>query len=240
VRYHERAGALAFQNLQLPDELALAQQNPAVWLNAPEKQNVEAGREHLAAARKLGLFTNSVALPKLAWFEFLSGNAEQAVQLLGQAASAQQGQDKAISLYYQGAIMNRLRRYQPALTALEQALQERPDLVLAREERGEALWQLGRQQEAVAAWSEAVKQNPNLVLANNLLAGALASVGKPEAAAPYENQANQATPADPFFHWMLGLRLQNIGMTGLAEKHFSQAIRLDPRFAARRNSASRE
>ena len=235
VRYHERAGSLIFQNLQIPDELALAQKNPAPWLSPLERQNIDAGKEHLRAALNFGLFTNSVALPKLAWFQYLSSNTEQAVELLGRAATRQQGQAKALSFYYQGAIMNRLGRYGQTLTSLDQALAERPDLILAREERGESLWQLGRKQEAVRAWSEAVKQNPNLVLANDFLAGAILSVGKPEAAIAYENQADQATPADPFFHWMVGLRLQNIGMNELAQKHFGRALQLDPGFKTRRN-----
>ncbi len=235
VRYHERAGTRAFESLQIPDELALAQKNPAPWLSPLERQSIDEGKRHLVAARHLGLFTNSTALPKLAWFEYLSGNTEQAVELLGRAANSQDGQAKALSFYYQGAILNRLGRYELALASLKLALTERPDLIICWEERGESLWQLGRKPEAVTAWSEAVKQNQNLVLANNFLAGAILSVGKPEAATAYETQADRATPADPYFHWMVGLRLQNIGMNILAEKHFRQAVEIDPRFKTRRN-----
>jgi tetratricopeptide (TPR) repeat protein/NAD-dependent dihydropyrimidine dehydrogenase PreA subunit len=234
VRYHERAGALAFQNLQIPDELALAQKDPAPWLSAPERQNIAAGKEHLRAARALGLFTNSEALPKLAWFEYLSGHAEQAVRWLDAAAAHQKGQAKALSFYYRGAILNRLGRHAQALASLEQALAERPDLILAREEQGESLWRLGRRTEAAAVWREAVKQNPNLVLANNMLAGAASAQGQTETANAYQQQADQITPPDPLFHWMLGLRLKNVGMDALAEQHFERAIQLDPSFKARR------
>jgi Flp pilus assembly protein TadD len=72
-------------------------------------------------------------------------------------------------------------------------------------------------------------------LANSQLAGAAASLGKSEAASAYEQQADQSTPADPFFHWMIGLRLQNLGMNALAEKHFQRAIQLDPGFQGPRN-----
>jgi superkiller protein 3 len=181
-----------------------------------------------------GLFVNTDALSKLAWVEYLSGNTEQAVRLLGEDAAHQQGQAKALSFYYRGAMLNRLGRYEQALTSLDQALAEAPDLILAREERGESLWQLGRKQEAISAWSDAVARNAGLVLANNLLAGAAASLGQTEAAVAYEKQADQFTPEDPFFHWMVALRLQNVGMNALAEKHFQLAIQLDPAFRARR------
>jgi polyferredoxin/Flp pilus assembly protein TadD len=233
VRYHESAGARAFENLRIPDELALAQTDPGQWLSSSDRANVAEGKEHLHAAADGGLFVNSDALPKLAWFEYLSGNAEQAVNLLGTAAEHQNGQGKALSLYYRGTILNRLGRYDEALTNLDQALAERPDLVLANEEKGESLWQLGRKQEAVSAWSDALRSNPGLPLANNFLAGA-ASQGNSGTSAGYEQQAGRYTPNDPYFHWMIGLRLQNIGMNDLAEKHFSRAIQLNPQFRSRR------
>ena len=234
VRYHERAGARAFENIQIPDELALARANPAQWLSPSDRENIVNGKKHLHAAANAGLFVNKEALSKLAWIEYLSGNTEQAVHLLGRAAEHQQEQAKALSFYYQGAILNRLGRYEQALTSLDQALAERSDLILAREERGESLWQLGRKQEAVLAWQDAVGRNAGLPLANNLLAGAAASLGKSEAAVAYEKQADRFTPADPFFHWMVGLRLQNVGMNELAEKHFGRALQLNPAFRARR------
>jgi Flp pilus assembly protein TadD len=54
--------------------------------------------------------------------------------------------------------------------------------------------------------------------------------GLNDAADSYQRQANQATPNDPLFHWMLGLRLQNVGMMDLAEAHFNRAIELNPDF----------
>src|SRR5262249_14074554 len=155
IRYHERAGLAAFQNIQIYDELALARPNPKAWLDSSDRKNVMQGLRHLQTAEDFGLFTNSDVLSKLAWLEYLSGDADQSVQLLGKAARQEQGQARALSLYYRGAILNRVRRYDEALTSLDQALTDAPDLILAREERGESLWQLGRKEEAVSAWNAA-------------------------------------------------------------------------------------
>lgn len=234
VRYHERAGAIAFQALQIPDELALARSNPGPWLSPNERITVAEGKGHFHAAARVGLFANTFAMPSLAWMEYLSGNSEQAVEMLGTAAAHQEGQAKALSLYYRGAILNRLGRYEAAMASLDQALSERPDLILAREEKGESLWQLGLKDEAIRVWSDAVKSNGRLVIANNMLAGAAALQGQPEAADAYAKQADQFTPADALFHWMVGVRLQNVGMNTLAEKHFGRAIQIDPKFRAPR------
>jgi tetratricopeptide (TPR) repeat protein/NAD-dependent dihydropyrimidine dehydrogenase PreA subunit len=240
VRYHERAGSIAFESLQVPDELALAQANPDQWLSSSDRQNIESGKRHLYSAFDGGFIVNTHNLPRLAWFEFLSGNAEQAVNLLGNVANRQEGQPKALSLYYCGAILNRLKRHDEALVNLDQALAERPDLVLAREEKGESLWQLGRKEQAIAAWSDAVQSNAGLPLANNFLAGAAATMGKSADAATYEKQAEPSTPKDPYYEWMLGLRLQNLGMNELAEKHFGRATKLNPAFHLRRNLAPKD
>jgi len=104
---------------------------------------------------------------------------------------------------------------------------ERDDLILARQEKGESLWQLGQRDEAVSVWTDAVQRNPQLALANNELAGAALASGKREEADAYEEQADKFTPNNPLYHWMLGRRLQDLGMTQLAEKHFQQAKQLD-------------
>jgi len=71
-----------------------------------------------------------------------------------------------------------------------------------------------------------VRRNAHLVLTNNELAGAARASGKPDEADLYEKQADQFTPNNPLFHWMLGHRLQDLGMTELAEKHLQQANQL--------------
>jgi len=223
VRYHEFFGNIAFNKLHLPDELALAQLDPARWLSPADRENIVQGKDHYQAASRTGLFVNNEALPKLAWFQYLLGDAAQSVQTLHTAAAHQKDENKALSLYYRGAILNRLGRYEEALTALDEALAERDDLILARQEKGESLWLLGRRDEAVSVWTDAVQRNPRLALANNELAGAALASGKREEADAYEKQANKFTPNNPLYHWVLARRLQDLGMSELADKHFEQA-----------------
>jgi len=226
VRYYEFLGNVAFDKVHLPDELALAQLDPARWLSPADRENIIKGKGHYLAASRTGLFVNNEALPKLAWFEYLLGDAEQSVQMLRTAAAHQKDESKALSLYYRGAILNRLGRYDEARATLDEALAERDNLILARQEKGEALWQLGRRDEAVSVWTDAVQRNASLVLANNELAGAQHLLGNLEQASAHEKQADQFTPNDQFYHWVLGRRLQDLGMTELAEKHFQQAGQL--------------
>lgn len=235
VRFHERAGNIAFESIRLPDELALAQADPRQWLSPADSAAIASGKEHYRTAAKWGLFTNAFALPKFAWLEYLSGDTAKAVSALAAAAEYQEGREKALSLYYRGAILNRLGRHDEALTSLDQALAERSDLITALEEKGESLWQIGRKEDAVAVWNDAANRNPGLVLVNYYLAGAASTLGKPEAARIFEQKGERATPRDPYFYWMLGLRLKSVGMTALAERQFERAIQLDPRFRARRN-----
>jgi polyferredoxin/Flp pilus assembly protein TadD len=229
IRWNERAGAQAFESVRIPDELALAQTDAGQWLSPADKKSVQAGRDSFHAARDAGLFVNKEALSKVAWLEYLGGDSEYAVDLLRTAANNQHGQARALSLYYRAAILNRLGRPNEALVDLDAALSEAPNLVTAREEKGESLWRLGRRDEAVSAWTDAVRANPNLPLTNNFLAGAGVAT-----ASAYETQADRVTPNDPYFHWMLGLRLKNVGMNEHAEKHFQRAIQMDPRFRLRK------
>jgi tetratricopeptide (TPR) repeat protein len=230
VRYHEYKGDLAFGNLQVPDELALAQTNPAPWLSPIDQESILAGGKHFRSASSFGLFRNNDALSKLAWFEYLSGRAERSVELLAQAADGQKEKAKALSLYYRGAILNRSGRYDEARRSLDEALREREDLILARQEKGESLWQLGRREEAIAVWSDALRRNASLALTSNQLAGAERSLGRFEEARAHEQQADRSTPDNPLYHWMMGLRLRNVGMQELADKHFGRAMQLDPRY----------
>lgn len=232
VRYHEFAGSRVFRELQVPDELALAQVNPGQWLSPADRERVDSGKAHLQAAANAGLFVNSETLPKLAWFVYLSGATEQSITLLTKVVPYQHGQARALSLYYRGAMLSRLGRHEEALRSFDEALAERPDLIVAREERGEALWQLGHKEQAIAVWRDALRQNPNLLLARYQLAGAL---GNSEQARAIEKEADQLLPNNPHYQWMLGLRLQNIGMNELAEKQFQRAIELDPAFHLRRS-----
>jgi tetratricopeptide (TPR) repeat protein len=237
IRYHERLGARAFESLQIPDELALAKSDPGEFLSVADRENIEAGRRHFAVAARYAAFTNVQAIPKWAWLEYLGGDADSAIRHLERAAALQSGEAKAVAHYYRGSILNRLGRYEEAIAELDEAIRERPELVLAREEEGFALWQLNRRNDAVNAWAEALRQNPRLPVAASYLAGAAALAGRSDAAG-YEKQAAQLIPLDPRFHWMLALRLETLGMDELGAKHRDIAIKLDPRLRAKLRPSS--
>jgi polyferredoxin/Flp pilus assembly protein TadD len=234
IRYHEYFGGQAFRQLQIPDELALAGEDPQRWLSESDQMNMREGKRHLLIAIENGFLTNTDAFQKLAWLEQLSGKGERAVELLSKAAEQQSGPAKALSHYYQGAIQNRQGRFEKAIRSLDQAISERPDLTAAREEKGESLWLLGRRDEAIAEWEQSVNENERLVIANSFLAGAYLNSDKTRASA-FESAAAKNSPDDPLFHWMVGMRLENIGMVALAEKHFARAIELNPDFQRARN-----
>lgn len=236
IRYHESAGNRAYETLRVPDELALAQADPKQWLDADGASNVAKGTYHFRQAARLGLLSNIDAMPKRAWMEFLAGNADFAEQLLAEAAEMQTGQGRALGLYYRGAILNRLGRPDEALASLDLAVAERPDLVTALEEKGEALWKLDRKSEAIAAWRAAIKKTEELPLATKFLAGALEATGELEVAEELDKKGDVLIPADPYFHWVIAARLENVGMIALAEKHYSKAIQLNPSFELHRFS----
>jgi len=62
VRYHEYAGDQAFQKIQIPDELALAQANPDPWLSSIDHETILDGKKHFQTASNFGLFMNGQAL----------------------------------------------------------------------------------------------------------------------------------------------------------------------------------
>lgn len=229
IRYQEFAGNRAFAEIRVPDELALAQADPRPWLAPSDHANARDGVAHLRLTERFGLFANGGALGKLAWLEYLGGDSASAVRHLQQAAEHQSGEAKALSLYYRGALLNRLGRPAEALTDFDRALAERPDILLADQEKGESLWRLGRRDEATRVWADALQRNPQLALTANFLAGARQAAGRIAEANTVARQADRFTPNIPLYHWMLGLRLQALGMTDLANEHFAQAPPPDSR-----------
>ncbi|MEO8042224.1 MAG: hypothetical protein ABI646_06435, partial [Acidobacteriota bacterium] len=234
VRYLESAGARAFESIRVPDELALAQTDPRSWLSAADQQGIVRGRDAFRRADNIGLLTNVQATSKWAWLEYLSGDANRTIDLLQEASVLQSGESKALSLYYRGAILNRLGRPNEALDDLDRAVDGQPSMTSALEEKGEALWRLGQRAEAVDTWRSASEKNSKIVLANYFLAGALAAAGDAGNSMQYESLGGQNSAEDAYFLWMIGQRLQNIGMAGLAEKNFARAIALNPQLKARR------
>ena len=186
-----------------------------------------------------GLFVNSDALPKLAWLEYLSGNPEDAVDLLGTAAEHQRGQG-------QGPEPLLPRRHpEPPGAPPGSAHQSRsgPGRAIRPGPRAR-----GERRIAVAARSpaggrlgldgcrlEQCRPRPGEQPARRRRRGRWAG---PKRRSPMRGEPTSPLPTDPFFHWMVGLRLQGVGMARLAEKHFRRAIELDPGFRSRLEKAA--
>jgi Flp pilus assembly protein TadD len=63
-----------------------------------------------------------------------------------------------------------------------------------------------------------------------MLAGAARSQNDEAAFSEFEQLAEASTPNDALFNWMIGMRLQNLGMNELAETRFQRAIEINPKF----------
>jgi hypothetical protein len=88
IHYHEIAGTRAFQKIRIPDELALAQVNPAPWIGPAEKQDVLTGESHLQTALTLGYSTIDVP-PNWSGLNTSPGAAERSSDFSAQAAERQ-------------------------------------------------------------------------------------------------------------------------------------------------------
>jgi len=227
IRYHEIAGSAAFNSLQIPDELALARTRPERWLSAVDRKAISDGSDHYRLTTNYGLLANGTDLSKYAWFVYLSGDTARAISLLSSAADHQNGNAKALSLYYRGAMLNRLKRFDDAAASLNAALSAAGDLNTAREELGESLWMLGLKDDAVSQWKQASANDARLVLPNAILAAVTAD---PDEAARYSHLADSTAPNDPLYQWTIGLRLENLGLTAPAETRYQRAIQLNPAF----------
>jgi len=173
-------------------------------------------------------------VPKLAWFEYLLGNADQSVQLLSHAAAYQKGESKALSLYYRGAILNRVGRYEEARTSLDEALAERDDLILARQEKGNRFGSSGAAMKLFRFGPTQCSAMPVWLWLTTSLPALSVCQANSRRPVRMKQQADESTPNNPLFHWMLGRRLQDLGMTELAEKTFP------PGRATRRREANTE
>ena len=236
IRYNESAGRGVFENLRVPDELMLADPNPKQWLTVTQKSEIESGKEHYYRAERAALLTNTYAVSKLAWLEYVSGEREKALKRLSKATRVQEGKERALSFYYRGMILNRSGKYEQALKEFDSALELRPDLTVALEGKGESLWKLDQKRKAVSTWNSTLGRDPRLVVTANFLAAEAEQRGDTKQATYYENIAARSTARDGLFLWMVGLRLNEAGFKNRANKVFDIAIRLDPKLSSRRAS----
>ncbi|HMT08318.1 MAG TPA: 4Fe-4S dicluster domain-containing protein [Pyrinomonadaceae bacterium] len=228
IVYNEIGGRRAYETITLPDELAIAQADPGTWLSDVEKDYVRRGREYYYRSRSTALFTNKEAVSRLAWLEFFDGDATAAATHLAESAELMNGPTRALNLYYRGAVLNTLGRYDEAIQSFQKALAQSPELIVAEQEKAVSLWQLGRREEAMNVWKRISDANPNLPLAATFLAVASNAAGDTTSGAMFQKRADAVVPQDARYLWMVGLRLRNLGFKEQADRYFMRAIQMEP------------
>jgi tetratricopeptide (TPR) repeat protein len=137
---------------------------------------------------------------------------------------------QAIFTAYTGKciVLYRLKHYQDALNACEQALQLKPDDWTAHYNKGLILDDLQRYQEALNAYTSAVQLNPNATDAYNNQGIILRKLGRHLNALTAYERAIQAQPDNATAHYHKGQILYHLKRYEEALSAYTQAIRLNP------------
>ena len=138
--------------------------------------------------------------------------------------------DSYVALVNQGAALEKLGRYEEAITGYDKALQIQPDdhdhLVWSN--RGAALNGLRRYEEAIVSCDQALQIKPDFHHAWNNKGAALNGLGRYEEAIVSFEKALQIKP--DFYHaWFgLGVTLSDLGRDEEAIASYNQAIKIKP------------
>ena len=227
IQYHRSVGERYFEHTAAPEEQVLTQ----VGLDALPPELIEAAsrsRSHLEAAVRFGLLdTGSVRL-KLAWLALLQGDQEAAIAHLERAAAKLR--DRTQADYYLGSIRSTKGDFAEAVDCYRRALSGQPDHVEARFKLGNALAATGRLSAAKEEWRAVLERAPGHAVARRNLAGALRAEGKLDDAIHEYQMTLQYAPRDAEAHFQLGVTYAGLGRAAEADRHFRQAVALDPRY----------
>ena len=163
--------------------------------------------------------------------ELLRPDADEGARLAFRARAARAGADSlahAETLAAIGACLAAAGRHPAALTMLESALDARPDLASAQNNRGCVLMDLGRAAQALACFQTALALNPDFAESWSNLANAQRSLGRGEDALRSYDRALALKPdfADAWSH--RGVLLAQLQRFGEAIESQERALALAP------------
>ncbi len=171
----------------------------------------------------------------------LSGNAEQSIPLLQEAAQSEisgsnSDANRAIVYFYLGLAEGYLGyknqdvdQLNQSIDDLNQAIQLDPQLYTAYNNRGYVNLLLGNADQALADFSQSIEINPNYVRAYNNRAYIYLEVTKDlQAALDDANKAIELDPTNALAYNNRGTAYQYMGDLDKAIPDYNQAIQLDP------------
>jgi len=132
--------------------------------------------------------------------------------------------------YYLARVLRSGNRTDEALQELDKALEIRPDLPEALEERGRALMQAKRPEEALRVLEQAAKLHPRDARLFVAQAQALAQVGRRPEAVRQLQRAVQLQASYWEAHYLLGVEYAFDGSLESAAEQFSNAVNLNPSY----------
>ncbi len=135
-----------------------------------------------------------------------------------------------------GYALQRLDRFEEAITCHQAALRLIPDFAEARNNLGVDLQRLGRFEEAESLYRQVLKINPHLAEAHDNLGEVLQRKGKIEEALVHINAALRIDPDYPEAHDSLGSVLQRMGKIEEAVTQYQEALRLKPDYPEAHNN----
>jgi tetratricopeptide (TPR) repeat protein len=136
--------------------------------------------------------------------------------------------DKALRLYDEAHKCLSRRDPDAATQRLEEAVALAPQFSAAWNEMGTIAYQAQKYARAEECFREALAADPNSYEPLVNLGGVLINLHKLDEAWDYNVHAVLLRPTDALAHSQLGMTYFEMGRLDLAEKHFAQAVALDP------------